>query len=172
MPPTRRISAKQPPFNSTAKFTMINIRKFVDNDFDRIKEVYGLSKLDELSNEPNTFELVPLDTDTKRLYLFNQSDIFVYESDGKLLGFCGNHGGHITWLYVHPEFRGQGLAIKLLTYLIPLLKGRITLNVTKSNKAAIALYEKMGFSIIKEMQGSYDGTAVTVNEMELKGVMV
>jgi len=58
--------------------------------------------------------------------------------------------GHVVNVAVHPGFWRQGLGRLLVTHLITACMGLggqvMTLEVRKSNAAAIALYEKMGFA--------------------------
>lgn len=58
---------------------------------------------------------------------------------------------HITLLAVVPDYRRQGLGSLLLSTLLERAKARglerATLEVRKSNQAAIALYQKFGFKI-------------------------
>lgn len=56
---------------------------------------------------------------------------------------------HITNLAVHPEFRKEGIAFRLLEILIDIVQLRgiiaVTLEVRTSNTAAQLLYRKLGF---------------------------
>ncbi len=81
------------------------------------------------------------------------------------------HLAKIYELYVHPDFRHQGLAKKLLNYLIkkarldPQLEA-IHLSVVSTNKPAISLYTSLGFQhlvtlpdVIKQANNQYVGKA-------------
>lgn len=78
---------------------------------------------------------------------------FVAEEDGRLLGGCGllliAGEGNITNVVVAPEARRRGVGTGLLTFLMEAGDraglSAYTLEVRVSNKAAIALYEKLGF---------------------------
>ena len=58
--------------------------------------------------------------------------------------------GHITKVTVSREYRGKKLSKQLLLGMLKLAKlngaARVTLEVRVSNKAAIGLYHKMGFT--------------------------
>lgn len=60
--------------------------------------------------------------------------------------------GQITNVATHPAYRRQGLGDKLIAALIGLARERglltLSLEVRESNTAAIALYEKHGFSVV------------------------
>jgi ribosomal-protein-alanine N-acetyltransferase len=70
-----------------------------------------------------------------------------------LLGYVGfrilKHTAHVATLAVHPEWRGRGIGEYLLLVAITegLTEGkrRVTLEVRPSNRAAQALYRKLGF---------------------------
>lgn len=59
---------------------------------------------------------------------------------------------HINNIAVHPQFRQQGIAQRLLSYALELGRKRgvksAVLEVRASNRAAQALYEKFGFKVV------------------------
>ena len=60
--------------------------------------------------------------------------------------------GQITNIATHPNYRRQGLAAKVLSALLEQARAKgilsVTLEVRASNTAAIALYQKFGFSAV------------------------
>lgn len=66
--------------------------------------------------------------------------------------------GSIVEIAVHPDFRRQGIARKLITTAWNDHKDLsvVFLEVREGNTAAIALYEKLGFERIGERKGYYD----------------
>ena len=81
------------------------------------------------------------------------ADYRVVTVDGRLVGYCGywtiGDEGNITNVAIDPKFRGLGLGTRLVRNMMENgenvnLKG-FTLEVRISNKAAIGLYEKLGF---------------------------
>lgn len=88
--------------------------------------------------------------------------VAVDDSD-KVLGYAGAKfvcgEGYITNVAVFPQHRGNGIAKALLGSLIQ--AGRknelkfISLEVRKSNTAAISLYEKLGFSEVGQRKDFY-----------------
>ena len=60
--------------------------------------------------------------------------------------------GQITNIATHPNYRRQGLAAKVLSALLEQARAKgivsVTLEVRASNAAAIALYQKFGFSAV------------------------
>ena len=77
----------------------------------------------------------------------------VAKIDNKVVGFIGTwivlDESHITNIAVHPNYRKQGIASKLLEKFLNYCKGQgcvaYTLEVRSGNKAARALYEKYNF---------------------------
>lgn len=85
----------------------------------------------------------------------NRSDaVYVVARDGdKVLGYCGAYvilnEADINQVAVEPLHRKKGIGGKMLAALLDKLgkagADAVTLEVRKSNEAAIALYESMGF---------------------------
>ncbi|MBI9011275.1 MAG: ribosomal protein S18-alanine N-acetyltransferase [Clostridiales bacterium] len=79
----------------------------------------------------------------------------VIEEDNEIIGYGGvwyiMDEGHITNVAIHPEHRKKGLGKKLVQGMIDAAISHeinhMTLEVRKSNVAAIALYEHMGFEV-------------------------
>ncbi|ACL68959.1 SSU ribosomal protein S18P alanine acetyltransferase [Halothermothrix orenii H 168] len=83
--------------------------------------------------------------------------------DGRLVGYIGSwiikDELHITNLAVDPGYRRRGLATRLINNLMNFAEDQglkeVTLEVRVSNKAAIRLYEKLGFIPIGCYVGYY-----------------
>lgn len=81
----------------------------------------------------------------------------------KIVGYvCANYvldEGHILNVTVHPEYRKQGIAGRLVSHIIDLLRNEgcreIFLEVRASNEAALRMYEKAGFRIITARKAYY-----------------
>lgn len=77
----------------------------------------------------------------------------VAEQDGAVAGYIGSQTvmgeSDMMNVAVHPNFRRQGIAERLVMALVDALKAReshcLTLEVRASNDPAKALYEKLGF---------------------------
>jgi ribosomal-protein-alanine N-acetyltransferase len=80
----------------------------------------------------------------------------VCEMDNEITGYCimstGASEAHVLNLCIAQGYRRRGLGKRLLAHMLELAKqrkvGTVFLEVRPSNKAAIALYDKMGFNEI------------------------
>lgn len=95
-----------------------------------------------------------------------KNDIAVYFTawvDGVLAGYCGfwqvADEGHITNVAVLARFRRRGVGSRLVSEMERYARAGgltlMTLEVRKSNRAAIGLYEKYGFSVLGERKNYY-----------------
>jgi len=83
--------------------------------------------------------------------------------DGQVVGYVGSQsvldGADMMNIAVHPQYRKQGIAQRLILELIPLLQDRgvksLALEVRASNKPAICLYQKLGFVQVGCRPGYY-----------------
>lgn len=107
--------------------------------------------------------------DLKELIEGDDSELLVLEVDGKLVG-CGYAQirpaksylryaayAHLGFMFVLPEYRGQGLNQQLIEGLKAWIKSKgvkeVRLEVYTENNAAVRAYEKAGFKqILTEMR--------------------
>jgi ribosomal-protein-alanine N-acetyltransferase len=82
-------------------------------------------------------------------------------SDGRIVGFCAcwliQDELHINTIAVSPALRGQGIGSRLISEVLALTGvERATLEVRRSNEAALRLYEKFGFRVTAVRHKYYD----------------
>ena len=140
------------------------IREYKDSDFPDIEKIYNLSKADEFNEEKFDVIVTPLSDDEGMLNLLHSSQVYIYEAGG-IAGFIGVKGNYISWLFVHPSYRGQGIGKKLISHVLLTLSGDVSLNVARSNSVAKGLYESLGFKVVKELAGKYQEHPVIVCNM-------
>ena len=96
--------------------------------------------------------------------LDNRTKFYVFEKDGKVLGYVGVSvildEGYITNVAVLPEYRELGIGKALMKKLDDLAKlenlSFISLEVRTSNQRAISLYEKFGYKTEGVRKNFYD----------------
>ena len=108
---------------------------------------------------------MPWSEDMIRSELENPSCLYLAATDGDILvGYIGVQTvldeGYINNVAVRPEYRRRGIASALISLLIE--QGReiglafLTLEVRASNEAAIAVYEKLGFTPVGRRKNYYE----------------
>ena len=89
---------------------------------------------------------------------FGVDNSYVYKTKEKVIGFGQvikntKSSNHLARIIISPESRGKGYGFELCNTLISIAKeggDMITLNVYRTNQAAVALYEKLGFTEDKD----------------------
>jgi putative acetyltransferase len=87
----------------------MNIRQYSDTDWQEVEKIYNLSKPDEMRGSVDLQALIPFKEDSNAIKLFQDSEIIVMEENDKIIGFAGNKGNYISWLFVHPIIAGKKL---------------------------------------------------------------
>ena len=126
-------------------------RKMTEADLDKVAAM-----------EKDTFSMPWSKESFQESLMQNYSYFFVAE-DEEILGYCGVHNfggdGEITNVAVDKKVRGKGIATKMLLYAMEEMKKvgveAFTLEVRVSNVSAIGLYEKLGFTVEKEISRWY-----------------
>lgn len=123
------------------------IRAYQKEDLVRVSEIYRRARPYELGFEANQFEFYSLLDEPDNLKRFLQSTVFVLEEEGDLKGFGGYVHDYIAWLYVDPKVHRQKVGLRLLKYMLEKLKHKkqLRISIVKSNLAARACYEALGF---------------------------
>jgi len=59
--------------------------------------------------------------------------------------------GNITWIFIHPEYKGMGLASEAVTHCLNILKANRNAEtfVVRTSQLAYEFFEKFGFRLIK-----------------------
>lgn len=82
-----------------------------------------------------------------------ESEVYVYEIDGYVVGFVGIDEGYIAGLFVDKEYRGVGIGTKLIDY-VKELYDFFTLHVFENNYGAVTFYENRG--LIKKEESVHE----------------
>lgn len=126
------------------------------------KDVDSIAELEKICfTMPWSYESVYQDVVENKRSLY-----VVAEVEGTVVGYAGVWGiadeGHITNVAVAPEFRRLHVGSAIISVLIDVTTNagikKHTLEVRKSNLAAIRLYEKYGFKECGQRKGYYEDT--------------
>lgn len=127
------------------------IRGLQEKDIEAVNELGNTLN----SNFSKTANLHGLNND-------NFTKVLVYEKDGKIIGFLMytelEETVDVVDIVVKEEYRKKRVASCLLDAMFSNLKDSVkllTLEVRKSNNAAISLYKKFGFEIINTRKKYY-----------------
>lgn len=116
----------------------------------------------EVENFRSPWSLEMLDS----CFLYDNFYGVVEEDDGVIIGYVGavysGEDADVMNLCVDEKYRRRGYATKLMNGIIDYLKERLVKNVflevRRSNRSAIALYEKLGFTKVGERKRYYENT--------------
>ncbi len=131
----------------------IEIRKMELEDIPRVAEL-----------ERRIFSM-PWSTQSFETFLQSKDALYLTaKKDGVLAGYCGFFQSFdeadIMNVAVREEFRGQGIAYRMLCRLMELGRKRgilrYTLEVRAGNETALHLYEKLGFKSAGIRKGFYE----------------
>ena len=143
----------------------MRLRPYRSDDWAAVCQIYNLAKPDELLGAVELSAILPLEADPDMQALFRGSEVFVAFDSERIAGFGGSRGSFITWLFVHPSFRRKGIATALVRFMLGRLKEPVTLNVMSNNASARALYEGIGFSVVREFQGNFQGNPCSIAKL-------
>lgn len=80
-----------------------------------------------------------------RDYIAPRCDVWLAESETRIVGFLALEGSYLDRLYIHPSTQRAGVGEALLAKAKQLSPERIELHTHQQNVSACAFYEKHGF---------------------------
>ncbi|XP_023341434.1 N-alpha-acetyltransferase 20 [Eurytemora carolleeae] len=133
------------------QFTCDDLFRFNPVTLDPLTEIYGLGfYLQYMARWPELFMVAES----------SSGDIMGYIM-GKSEGVGENWHGHVTAVTVGPEYRRLGLARKLMDGLEVISDKKkcyfVDLFVRVSNKVALTIYEKLGYTVYRTVLEYYSG---------------
>ena len=81
--------------------------------------------------------------------LLPQSDVFIFQEAGVIIGFMGVMDGYIAGIFVQESARKKGIGSRLLKS-AKTLYSVLSLDVYQKNQLAYQFYLKQGFQVISE----------------------
>ena len=119
------------------------IRKFNKDDLEQVTQIW-------LEVNTRTHHFIPETYWTAQLNmvkeLLPQAELYVYEKNGKILGFVGLSDHYIAGIFVSSISQSQGIGKELLDY-AKSIKAKLSLNVYQKNERAIKFYQREKFII-------------------------
>ena len=137
----------------------IIIRDATEKDLQSILEIYN----DAIANTTAVYDYKPHTMEMRKKWftdkILNDIPVLVAETNDQIVGFT-SYGAFRAWaaykysiehsVYVHPDFRQQGIAKKLLSALIEIVKQKnvhtIIAGIDANNEVSIHLHKQFGFT--------------------------
>ena len=119
------------------------IRKFCDNDINRVMTIWFEGNMDS-HNFINPEYWKEKYNEVKSM--IPQAEVYVYESDGIIKGFIGLDSDYIAGIFIDKIYRSRGIGTALIRF-IKNSHERLILSVYEKNKSAVRFYEKSGFVV-------------------------
>ena len=123
------------------------IRKHTEDDLEQLLTIWSLS-----STKAHPFlkkEFVEkVSSDMRNLYMPN-TETWVYEVEGEIIGFVSMMDNEIGGLFVLPDNMGKGIGRQLVDFVSKSHKV-LEVEVFEKNEIGRAFYDKYGFQAIKE----------------------
>lgn len=134
------------------------IRKMKDNNISAILEIWLNENIRAHSFIDKSYWISNFEYVKNAL---QQTEVYVYERGGDIVGFIGLNGNYIEGIFVNRAFQSEGIGSALIEY-AKAKHSVLTLNVYEKNKRALSFYIKQGFEITDKE------TDINTNETELK----
>lgn len=163
------------------KKSLPNIRPVTLTDAEAITEIYNYY----IAETTVSFETEPLSVEEMRARIKSISahfPYFVYEKDGKILGYCYAHPWKEraaydktleTTIYLDKDVTHQGIGSKMVRHLIELCKNQgfhaLIACITEGNEASVKMHESLGFKQVSRFEevGYKFGRWLGVVDLEL-----
>ena len=129
--------------------------------------MHDRSRPDELLGSCDPRAFVPLADDPTAADV-HSSRKWVACDDERVVGFVGVEGNYLSWLYVDPDYYGQGIGRRLLRLALDQIGPDAYTIALAGNTRALALYESEGFQIVRTFEGENAGYPCTCVRLERK----
>lgn len=131
----------------------MRIRKATSKDAEEIAEIEFRSRYRWRENRKNELK-------SAEKLLKSKSQVYIAELNKKIVGYIALNikSNSIEFLAVNKKYHGKGIGTKLMNYVIKAAAkkiNRIRISVWGKNYAAINLYNKFGFNVVKIKKNFY-----------------
>jgi len=145
---------------------MITYRDYQASDWAAICRIHDRARPDELNGSCDPRAFIPIEQDSEVEDL-KRSQKFVACDGEQIVGFSAVDEKYVSFLYVDPEYYGQGIGRKLLQMSIEAAGEGAWTIVLHKNYPAIALYKSEGFKEVRRFDSDNAGYPCTCLRMEL-----
>jgi len=121
------------------------IRKYNSTDTNRLIEIWYTASTLAHPFLADDF-VAKTKKDMRELYLPN-SETWVYEKEGEVIGFISMLGNEIGGLFVFPHHHSQGIGTQLVNY-VKELHETLEVEVFENNAIGRPFYDKYGFTLM------------------------
>jgi putative acetyltransferase len=90
----------------------------------------------------------------------------VRDTHGAVAGFIGLAQEKVEMLFIHPDYRGQGIGRTLLSYAVN-ERGATTVDVNEQNDQALGFYLRMGFEVVGRSELDSNGKPYPLLHMRI-----
>jgi ribosomal protein S18 acetylase RimI-like enzyme len=142
------------------------IRDYCDDDWQAVCAVHDRARPHELAGATDPRAFRPMAEEAEEEEFFD-SRTLVACIEGRVVAFISFNGAYITWLYVDPDFHRLGIASRLLAEAMKHCGPQAWVNTMEGNAAAIAMYRKAGFELVKSFPSDCDGYPCTCLRLAL-----
>jgi ribosomal protein S18 acetylase RimI-like enzyme len=139
---------------------VVSIRPYTPADWHAVCAIHDRSRPYELDGATDPRAFHPMAEEAEEEHFFESQTLVACRGE-RVVGFVSFMGSYITWLYVDPEFHRQGIASALLARALEQCGREAWVNTMAGNDAAIALYRKAGFDLVKSFPSDCDGYPCT-----------
>lgn len=122
------------------------IRKLNNYDIDKVTQIWLKVNTKTHNFIPEKYWIEQFN-DVKEI--IPQSEVYVYEKNGEILGFVGLSDNYIAGIFVSINSQSQGVGKQLLNY-AKRIKTKLSLSVYQKNERAIKFYQRENFIIQSE----------------------
>ena len=131
----------------------VTLRPATPDDASAIAALFLASRRDALPYLPE----IHTDAETYawiEQVVLKEDQVWVAESEGRIVGFAAVAGEHLDHLYILPGYGRRGIGDRLLAKAKELSPGRLDLYAFQRNAPARAFYEARGFVAVEFGDGS------------------
>lgn len=146
---------------------MITYRDYKDTDWPAICKIHDRARPDELKGSCDPRAFIPIEKDPEVEDL-KRSQKFVACDGDNVVGFSSVDKQYVSFLYIDPDYYGQGIGRKLLQIAVEAIGPGAWTIVLHNNKRAIGLYESEGFKEVRRFDSDNAGYPCTCLRMERK----